>query len=67
MLDRLLGPDDFDLLPHLVALAIAYALAFPIEPVTPWVEETGGERFITIPAHLGFPVTQEKLDGLWRG
>lgn len=30
MLDRLLGPDDFDLLPHLVALAIAYALAFPI-------------------------------------
>jgi len=45
----------------------ADALAFPIEPVTPWVEETGGERFITIPAHLGFPVTQEKLDGLWRG
>jgi 8-oxo-dGTP pyrophosphatase MutT (NUDIX family) len=45
----------------------ADALAFPIEPVTPWVEEADGERFITIPAHLGFPVTQEKLDGLWRG
>jgi 8-oxo-dGTP pyrophosphatase MutT (NUDIX family) len=45
----------------------ADALAHPIEPVTPWVEEAEGERFITIPAHLGFPVTREKLDGLWRG
>jgi 8-oxo-dGTP pyrophosphatase MutT (NUDIX family) len=45
----------------------ADALAHPIEPVTPWVEERGGEKFITIPAHLGFPVTQERLDGLWRG
>jgi 8-oxo-dGTP pyrophosphatase MutT (NUDIX family) len=43
------------------------ALAHPIEPVTPWVEERGGEKFITIPSHLGYPVTQEKLDGLWRG
>lgn len=45
----------------------ADALSHPIEPVTPWVEERGGEKFITIPANLGFPVTQEKLDGLWRG
>lgn len=45
----------------------ADALAHPIEPVTPWVEEHDGERFITIPDHLGYPVTQEKLDGLWRG
>jgi 8-oxo-dGTP pyrophosphatase MutT (NUDIX family) len=43
------------------------ALSHPIEPVTPWVEERDGEKFITIPGHLGFPVTQEKLDGLWRG
>jgi hypothetical protein len=43
------------------------ALSHPIEPVTPWVEERDGERFITIPPHLGYPVTQEKLDGLWRG
>jgi 8-oxo-dGTP pyrophosphatase MutT (NUDIX family) len=43
------------------------ALSHPIEPVTPWVEECGGEKFITIPSHLGFPVTQERLDGLWRG
>lgn len=45
----------------------ADALAHPIEPVTPWVEEHDGEQFITIPAHLGYPVTQERLDGLWRG
>jgi 8-oxo-dGTP pyrophosphatase MutT (NUDIX family) len=45
----------------------ADALGHPIEPVTPWVEERDGEKFITIPSHLGFPVTQERLDGLWRG
>jgi 8-oxo-dGTP pyrophosphatase MutT (NUDIX family) len=45
----------------------ADALAHAIEPVTPWVEEKGGEKFITIPSHLGYPVTQERLDGLWRG
>ena len=39
----------------------------PIEPITPWVEERGGEKFITIPGNLGFPVTEERLDGLWRG
>jgi len=43
------------------------ALAHPIEPVTPWVEEHDGERFITIPDNLGYPVTREPLDGLWRG
>jgi 8-oxo-dGTP pyrophosphatase MutT (NUDIX family) len=45
----------------------ADALDHPIEPITPWVEERDGEKFITIPGHLGYPVTQEKLDGLWRG
>lgn len=45
----------------------ADALAHSIEPVTPWIEERDGEQFITIPDHLGYPVTQERLDGLWRG
>jgi 8-oxo-dGTP pyrophosphatase MutT (NUDIX family) len=45
----------------------ADALAHPIDPVTPWVEEVDGERFITIPDHLGYPVTRERLAGLWRG
>lgn len=38
-----------------------------IEPISPWLEETDGERFITIPDGIGYPVTREKLDGLWRG
>jgi 8-oxo-dGTP pyrophosphatase MutT (NUDIX family) len=46
---------------------VADAAAYPIEPVTPWVEERDGERFITIPNDIGYPVTQEKLQGLWRG
>lgn len=45
----------------------ADALAHPVEPVTPWVEEKAGEKYITIPSHLGYPVTEERLDGLWRG
>ncbi|HEX6741880.1 MAG TPA: NUDIX hydrolase [Sphingomicrobium sp.] len=45
----------------------ADALSHPIEPVTPWVEERGGEKFITIPSHLGYPIIEERLDGLWRG
>ena len=45
----------------------ADALSHPIEPVMPWVEERDGEQFITIPDHLGYPVTRERLDGLWRG
>lgn len=45
----------------------ADALAHPIEPVTPWVEEVNGDTFITIPDHLGYPVTSERLEGLWRG
>lgn len=59
-LERLAQHDSF-------AAIRADALAHPIEPVTPWVEEHDGERFIVIPDHLGYPVTREKLDGLWRG
>lgn len=45
----------------------ADARAHTVERITPWVEEVGGERFVAIPDGLGFPVTREKLDGLWRG
>jgi 8-oxo-dGTP pyrophosphatase MutT (NUDIX family) len=45
----------------------ADAVAHRIDPVTPWVEELNGEKFITIPDDIGFPVTRERLDGLWRG
>ena len=59
-LERLAQHASFD------AIA-ADARAHPIEPISPWVEEHGGERFITIPEGIGYPVTREKLDGLWRG
>lgn len=59
-LERLALHRDFD------AIA-ADARAHQITPISPWVDERGGERFITIPSGLGFPVTQEKLDGQWRG
>lgn len=45
----------------------ADALAHPIDAITPWVEEVDGENFITIPRGIGYPVTQERLEGLWRG
>lgn len=45
----------------------ADAMAHPVAPITPWVEEVDGENFITIPQGIGYPVTREKLDGLWRG
>lgn len=45
----------------------ADAEAYPIDPISPWVEEIEGENFITIPDGIGYPVTREKLDGLWRG
>lgn len=59
-LERLAQHASFD------AIA-ADARAHAIEPISPWVEERGGERFIAIPEGIGYPVTREKLDGLWRG
>ena len=46
---------------------VADALAHSIEPISPWVDEIDGERFITIPKGIGYPVTRERLEGLWRG
>lgn len=43
------------------------AVGHRIDPVTPWVEERDGEKYITIPSDLGFPITEERLEGLWRG
>ena len=46
---------------------VADATAHPIEPISPWVDEVEGERFIAIPEDIGYPVTRERLEGLWRG
>lgn len=59
-LERLAQHSSFDAI-------LADARAHAIEAITPWLEEVGGERFITIPEGIGYPVTRERLDGLWRG
>jgi 8-oxo-dGTP pyrophosphatase MutT (NUDIX family) len=59
-LERLACHDDFEALR-------ADALAHAVVPITPWVEEHEGERYIRIPDDLGYPVTEARLDGLWRG
>lgn len=45
----------------------ADAASHAIEPISPWVEEIDGENFITIPEGIGYPITRERLNGLWRG
>lgn len=59
-LERLAQHDSF-------AAINADAEAHRVEPITPWTEEVDGETFITIPDDLGYPVTRERLEGLWRG
>lgn len=59
-LERLALHDSFDAMK-------ADAAAHPVAPISPWVEEVDGENFITIPDGIGYPVTRERLDGLWRG
>ena len=59
-LERLAQHSDYDAI-------VSDARSHSIEPITPWIEEIGDERFIAIPDGMGFPVVRERLDGLWRG
>ncbi|SNS58160.1 hypothetical protein SAMN06295912_109126 [Sphingomonas laterariae] len=47
--------------------ARAHAAQFAIEPVTPWVEDRDGEKFLCIRADLGYPVTASPLANELRG
>lgn len=44
------------------AEACDHALAHPVEIISPWIEEVDGESWLTIPSHLGYPVTRERLE-----
>ena len=44
-----------------------HAGRFPIELVTPWIEERDGGAHLCIPGHLGYPVTSEPFDRVRRG
>lgn len=46
--------------------AISDAAAFPVETITPWVEDVAGEPHVRIPADLGYPVTSEPLATAFR-
>lgn len=59
-LERLAQHSSFDAI-------IADARSHAIKPISPWVDEVDGERFITIPENIGFPVVRERIEGLWRG
>ena len=50
-----------------LAEARADAAAYPIETITPWVEEVDGVRYVTIPERIGYPVTREPLATVRRG
>jgi 8-oxo-dGTP pyrophosphatase MutT (NUDIX family) len=45
----------------------AHSRQFPVELVTPWIEDRDGQSHLCIPAHLGYPVTSEVFERLRRG
>lgn len=46
--------------------ALAFARSYPIDIVTPWFEDRDGERWLHIPAHLGYPVDCQRLSDIQR-
>ncbi|MFN7029430.1 MAG: NUDIX domain-containing protein [Sphingopyxis sp.] len=40
---------------------------FPVELITPWIEDRDGRPFLCIPGHLGYPVTSESFERVRRG
>jgi putative Mg2+ transporter-C (MgtC) family protein len=66
MLDTFLGQDDFNILPHVVALAIAYALAFPIGWNREHAERSAGLRTFPLVAvaTCGFIQAAESIDSI---
>lgn len=50
-----------------VANARADAAQYPIETITPWIEDVDGTQYLRIPDGLGYPVTRETLDSVRRG
>lgn len=45
----------------------AHANRFPVELITPWIEEREGQSHLCIPGHLGYPVTSESFERVRRG
>lgn len=45
----------------------AHSGQFPVELITPWIEQRDGQSFLCIPGHLGYPVTSESFERVRRG
>lgn len=45
----------------------SHAASFPVDLVTPWIEDRDGRSHLCIPDHLGYPVTSEPFDHVRRG
>jgi 8-oxo-dGTP pyrophosphatase MutT (NUDIX family) len=45
----------------------AHSGQFPVELITPWIEDREGQAYLCIPEHLGYPVTSESFDRVRRG
>ena len=46
---------------------VGHARGFPVELVTPWIEERDGVTHLCIPDHLGYPITSEAFERVRRG
>lgn len=59
-LERLAQFDDY-------AACREHARAVPVVTITPWIEERGGEKWLTIPADAGYPCDGEPVGTVARG
>ena len=50
-----------------IEAAQAHAAGHAIAPITPWIEDRGGERWLCIPEDSGYPITAERLTDALRG
>ena len=46
---------------------VTHTASFPVEKITPWIEDRDGEQHLCIPDHLGYPITSEPLGRAQRG
>ncbi len=46
---------------------VALARSYPVETITPWIEERDGRPHLCIPDHLGYPVTSQLAEEALRG
>lgn len=50
-----------------LAAAVEEAGRLPLDAITPWIEERGGESWLCIPEDRGYPITSERLSEARRG